>query len=208
MKTWWRSSPPAAGIVPSPSAPTAPWVGYDAAFDVQPGKSWRVFPRQGMVGAKLPPYPAAGTLMTMKISKIETFRVHAGWNSHTFVKVWTDDGLCGIGQAYSAGPDEAVVEVIRDFETWLAGQDPFAIEHLWALMYNGTRFPPGVVVGAAISGIEQALWDIKGKALGVPVYQLLGGKCRDKIKVYQGVYDDTPQLMGEKAAALVKKYGY
>jgi galactonate dehydratase len=144
----------------------------------------------------------------MKISKIETFLMNAGWNNHTFVKIHTDAGIYGIGQAYSAGPDLAVVEVIRDFESWLVGLDPFDIEHLWALMYNGTRFPIGVVVGGAISGIEHALWDIKGKALGVPVYQLLGGKCRDRVRVYQGVHDDSPKLLGEKALALVERYGY
>src|SRR5258708_35708753 len=103
----------------------------------------------------------------MKITAIETFLVNAGWNNHCFVKVHTNEGLYGIGQAYSAGPDQAVVEVIRDFETWLVGQDPFDIEHLWALMYNGTRFPPGVVGCGGISGIEHCLWGIKGEALGV-----------------------------------------
>jgi galactonate dehydratase len=100
------------------------------------------------------------------------------------------------------------VEVIRDFATWLVGQDPRQIEHLWALMYNGSRFPPGVVVGGAISGIEHALWDIKGKALGVPVYELLGGKCRERVRVYQGVYDETPEAIADKALALLQQYGY
>ncbi len=148
----------------------------------------------------------------MKISKIDTFVVNPGWNyyslNYIFVKVHTDDGLYGIGQAYSAGPDQAVVEVIHDFETWLVGQDPRNIEHLWALMYNGSRFPPGVVVAGAISGIEHALWDIKGKALGVPVYELLGGKCRERVRVYQGVYDQTAEGMAERAIALIERYGY
>ena len=148
----------------------------------------------------------------MKISKIDTFVVNPGWNyyslNYIFVKVHTDDGLYGIGQPYSAGPDQAVVEVIHDFETWLVGQDPRNIEHLWALMYNGSRFPPGVVVAGAISGIEHALWDIKGKALGVPVYELLGGKCRERVRVYQGVYDQTAEGMAERATALIERYGY
>ena len=148
----------------------------------------------------------------MKISKIDTFVVNPGWNyyslNYIFVKVHTDDGLYGIGQAYSAGPDQAVVEVIHDFESWLIGQDPRNIEHLWALMYNGSRFPPGVVVAGAISGIEHALWDIKGKALGVPVYELLGGKCRERVRVYQGVYDQTAEGMAERATALIERYGY
>ena len=148
----------------------------------------------------------------MKISKIDTFVVNPGWNyyslNYIFVKVHTDDGLYGIGQAYSAGPDQAVVEVIHDFESWLIGQDPRNIEHLCALMYNGSRFPPGVVVAGAISGIEHALWDIKGKALGVPVYELLGGKCRERVRVYQGVYDQTAEGMAERATALIERYGY
>lgn len=148
----------------------------------------------------------------MKITKIDTWIVNPGWNyyslNYIFLKVHTDEGLYGIGQAYSAGPDEAVVEVIRDFETWLVGLDPRQIEHLWSLMYNGTRFPPGVVVAGAISGIEHALWDIKGKALGVPVYELLGGKCRDKVRVYQGVYDQTAEGTGANAVAVIEQYGY
>jgi len=148
----------------------------------------------------------------MKITRIETLQCNPGWAyyslNYTFVRVHTDEGLCGVGQTYSAGPDEAVVEVIRDFETWLAGQDPFAIEHLWALMYNGTRFPPGVVVSGALSGIEHALWDIKGKALGVPVYQLLGGKCRDRIRVYEGIYDQTTEALAASCAAAVQRHGY
>jgi galactonate dehydratase len=124
------------------------------------------------------------------------------------VRVHTDEGITGIGEAYSAGPNLGVVEVIRDFESWLIGQDPREIERLWHLMYNGSRFPPGVVTGAAISGIEHALWDIKGKALGVPVWELLGGKCRERIRVYQAPGGDTAETMAESAVALVERYKY
>lgn len=144
----------------------------------------------------------------MKISKIETFLVNSGHRNLIFVKVYTDEGVHGIGEAYSAGPDDAVVQVIHDFETWLVGQDPRNVEHLWALMYNGSRFPPGVVVGAAISGIEHALWDIKGKALGVPVYELVGGKCRDRVRVYQAPHGDAPESLAESAVSLIERYGY
>ena len=144
----------------------------------------------------------------MKISAIETFLVHNNWSNFLFVKVHTDEGLHGIGEAYMAGPDEAVVAVIRDFESWLVGRDPCRIERLWALMYNGSRFPIGAVTGAAISGIEHALWDIKGKILGVPVYELLGGKYRDRVRVYHGVYDgDTPEELAEAATRTVERYG-
>ena len=115
----------------------------------------------------------------------------------------TDQGIHGIGEAYSCGPDEATVATINDFKRWLVGQDPRNIEHLWAMMINFTRFPGGLVVNAAISGIEHALWDIHGKAAGLPVYRLLGGKCRDKIRVYQSAGGDEPKAVAEHAQALV-----
>lgn len=138
----------------------------------------------------------------MKISHMCTYLVNAGRN-YVFVKVVTDEGLEGIGEAYSCGPDEAVVATIHDFEEWLVGEDPRHIEFLWQKLYNFTRFPGGLVVNAAISGIEQALWDITAKSLGVPVWRLLGGKCRDFVRVYQGIEAD-PQL----ALRLVEEKGY
>ena len=90
-----------------------------------------------------------------------------------FVKVETDQGIHGVGEAYSCGPDDATAATIADFKRWLVGQDPRNIERLWAMMMNFTRFPGGSVVNAAISGIEHALWDISGKVLGVPVYRSL-----------------------------------
>ena len=82
-------------------------------------------------------------------------------------KVETDQGIHGIGEAYSAGPDEATVATIHDFKRWLVGQDPRNIEHLWAMMYNFTRFPGGLVVNAAISGIEHALVGHRGQGCGL-----------------------------------------
>ena len=119
----------------------------------------------------------------MKITKIETFVVNPGNRNFLFVKVHTDEGIHGIGEAYSCGPDDGTERVIHDFEDWLIGRDPQEVERLWQLMYNGSRFPGGSILNSAISGIEHALWDIKGKALGVPVYQLLGGRCRDRIQL-------------------------
>lgn len=144
----------------------------------------------------------------MKITGIKTYLVHPDHRNLVFVKVCTDEGIDGIGEAYSVGPDEATALVIHDFERWLVGKNPLDIEGLWQLMYNGTRFPGGSVINAAISGIEQALWDIMGKKLKVPVYQLLGGKCRDKVRVYQGAGGSTPQQLAQNAKATVEKYGY
>jgi galactonate dehydratase len=123
----------------------------------------------------------------MKIHDIETYVMNIGGQNRVLLRVLTDDHRHGTGEAYCVGPDEATVQVIRYFKDWLVGQDPRRIEYLWRLLYNGSRFPGGSVINAAISGIEQALWDLKGKALGVPVYELLGGRCRDKVRVYQGI---------------------
>jgi galactonate dehydratase len=123
----------------------------------------------------------------MKIIDLKTFVASIGSQNLVLVKILTDEHLHGIGEPYRVGPDEATVQAIHYFKDWLIGQDPQRIEYLWRLMYNGSRFPGGSVVNAAISGIEHALWDLKGKALGVPVYQLVGGRCRDKVRVYLGV---------------------
>lgn len=144
----------------------------------------------------------------IRITDIKTFLVGIGRRNLLFVKVETDQGIHGIGEAYSCGPDQATIATITDFKSWLVGRDPRDVEHLWALMHNFTRFPGGLVVNAAISGIEHALWDILGKAAGLPVYRLLGGKCRDKVRVYQGARGDEPHTLAEQARALVQKYGY
>ncbi|MEK7408023.1 MAG: galactonate dehydratase [Acidobacteriota bacterium] len=149
-----------------------------------------------------------GSRPGIKITDIKSFLVGAGGRNWIFVKVETDQGIHGIGEAYSCGPDEATVAAINDFKRWLVGQEPRNIEHLWATMYNFTRFPGGSVVNAAISGIEHALWDIAGKAAGLPVYMLLGGKCREKIRVYQSAGGGDPKEVAESARRLVEKYGY
>jgi len=144
----------------------------------------------------------------MKITKIDTFFAHLDHRNLIYVKVHTDEGIHGIGEAYSVGPDNATAMAIHDFEKWLVGQDPNRIEHLWALMYQGSRFPGGSVINSAISGIEHALWDIKGKALGVPVYQLLGGHCRDRIRVYQSPRGSSAEALADDAVRLIEKYHY
>ena len=144
----------------------------------------------------------------MKITKIQTFLVNTGHRNVPFVKVHTDEGIHGVGEAYSCGPDKATAEVISDFEGWLIGRDPRDIEGLWQLMYAGSRFPGGMVLNAAISGIEHALWDIAGKAAGLPVYRLMGGKCRNKVRVYQSPHGNTPEELADNALKLIGTYGY
>lgn len=144
----------------------------------------------------------------IKITDIQTFLVGVGGRNLLFVKVLTDQGIHGVGEAYSVGPDEATVATIHDFKRWLVGQDPRNIEYLWNLMYNFTRFPGGSVINAALSGIDHALWDIAGKAAGLPTYMLLGGKVRDKIRVYQSAGGNEPRQVADNAKMLVQKYGY
>src|SRR5712692_2604717 len=121
-----------------------------------------------------------GTRPAIKITDIKTFLVGVGGRNLLFVKVLTDQGIHGIGEAYSVGPDEATIATINDFKRWLVGMDPRNIEYIWATLYNFTRFPGGSVVNSAIAGIEHALWDISGKAAGLPVYMLLGGRIRER----------------------------
>ena len=145
----------------------------------------------------------------MKITGIETYLVHVVGNRNTpLLRVLTDEGIHGIGEPFSVGPDLAVLKVVEYFAEWLLGRDPMDIEGLWQLMYAGSRFPGGSVLNAAISGIEHALWDIKGKALGTPVYQLVGGKCRDRVRVYQSVGGETPEELAENARKLIDRYHY
>ena len=123
---------------------------------------------------------------TMKITAVKPIIVNDGRN-YTFVKVETDAGIYGLGEAGLGRRALALEETMRAMEPDLVGEDPFRIEHLWQVLYRGGFFPGGVVQSAAVSAIDMALWDIKGKALGVPVYELLGGRVRDRVACYPHV---------------------
>ncbi|MER3438197.1 MAG: hypothetical protein C4346_11740 [Chloroflexota bacterium] len=112
------------------------------------------------------------------------------------VLVRTDDGLTGIGEASLAGRGRGVLGVLDHFRDLLIGKDPGQIEHLWGEMVHGTFWSAGQVVMSAVAGIDLALWDLKGKRLGVPVYELLGGPTRHKVRVYR-------HLRGETVDALI-----
>src|SRR5262249_35766969 len=111
--------------------------------------------------------------------------------------------LYGTGEAYRVGPDLAVEQTIHYLKDWLVGEDPTRIEHLWRVMYNGARFPGGSMLNAAISGIELALWDLKGEIHGVPRSRLIRGPCRDRMRVYRGSGGNTPQAAAEDARRAV-----
>lgn len=120
----------------------------------------------------------------MKITRIFTTLVDANWRNFTFVQIYTDVGLVGLGEATIRSREHAVVGAIEDMASVLIGQDPFQIQAHWQTLYQAFHKRGGVILMAAISGLEIALWDILGQALGVPIYQLLGGKVRDRVRVY------------------------
>lgn len=121
----------------------------------------------------------------MNITGLQTFVVDAGSGNWVFVKVFTDqDGLVGIGEGTVTSKAQTIVASIEEHARFLVGRDPMAIEWLWQAMYRYPRWRGGPVLNSGISAIEMALWDIKGKALGTPVWQLLGGAARDRIRCY------------------------
>ena len=120
----------------------------------------------------------------MKISNIKCYPVWAGERNFVFVVVDTDEGVSGVGEAGITGRELAVIGVIEHFKPLLIGQDPRRIEHIWQMLFRGGFFPAQRIVTSAMAAIDIALWDIKGKSLGVPIYELLGGLVRDKVVCY------------------------
>ena len=120
----------------------------------------------------------------MKITDIKTFHANDGSRNNIFLEIDTDEGITGTGEAYSIGPDRSVIAMIDEMKPWLVDQDPGRIEWLIRRVKNTMRFPLGQVAWSAISGIDLALWDIAGKILDAPIYQLLGGAAKDRIRLY------------------------
>lgn len=121
----------------------------------------------------------------MKITDIKTVVVNAQMRNWVFVKIETDTpGLAGWGEASMEWKTRAVVGAVEDLKPFILGDDPTRIEHLYQKLYRQPFFRPGVIGQSAISGIEQACWDILGKSVGVPVYKLLGGAVRDRVRMY------------------------
>lgn len=121
----------------------------------------------------------------MKIDKIDVLHADAGWRPWTFVKIFTDDGLIGWSECTdSHGSPRGIEGAVKDLSPLLFGQDPRNVNELLWQMHARTRQSPGSVIQKAIGGIENALWDIKAKALGVPVYELFGGRVRAKLPLY------------------------
>ncbi|TPJ33320.1 galactonate dehydratase [Mesorhizobium sp. B2-8-3] len=125
----------------------------------------------------------------MKITALTTYIVPPRW---LFLKIETDAGISGWGEPVVEGKALTVEAAVKELADYLIGKDPRLIEDHWTVMHRGGFYRGGPILMSAIAGIDQALWDIKGKALGVPVHELLGGKLRETIKVYSWIGGDRP----------------
>ncbi|WP_410813332.1 galactonate dehydratase [Micromonospora sp. 067-2] len=140
----------------------------------------------------------------MKITDIDTFQVAPRW---CFVRVGTDEGLVGWGEPVVEGRAATVATAVGELADHLIGADPMRIEDHWQVGVKGGFYRGGPVLASAVAGLDQALWDIAGKALGVPVWQLLGGRVRDRIRVYSWIGGDSPTDVAEHARQRVAQ-GY
>ena len=147
----------------------------------------------------------------MKITKMNLYKVPPRW---LFLEIETDEGITGWGEPVVEGRASIVKTAVEDFSDYLIGKDPMKIEDHWQAMYRGGFYRGGPEVMSAIAGIDQALWDIKGKYYNAPVYDLLGGKCRDKLKVYSWVGGDRPsdllngiQVLKDSGCTAIKMNG-
>lgn len=125
----------------------------------------------------------------MKITAIHCFQVPPRW---LFIKIETDEGICGWGEPVIEGRTQTIAALVKELSDVLLKRNPLNIQDIWQLLYRGGFYRGGPILMSAIAGIDQALWDIKGKYFKTPIYQLLGGPCRKKIKAYAWVGGDQP----------------
>lgn len=132
----------------------------------------------------------------MKITKFETFVVPPRW---LFLKIETDEGIVGWGEPVIEGRAKTVQAAVEELSEYLIGKDPLRIEDHWQMMYRSGFYRGGPILMSAIAGIDQALWDIKGKFYQAPIHDLMGGACRDSVKVYSWIGGDRPSDVGQAA---------
>ncbi|MFE1972254.1 galactonate dehydratase [Streptomyces hygroscopicus] len=137
----------------------------------------------------------------MKITRIETFLAPPRW---MFVRVDTDEGVVGWGEPVVEGRAEPVRAAVEVLAEYLIGQDPMRIEDHWQVMTKGGFYRGGPVLSSAVAGLDQALWDIKGKHYGVPVYQLLGGPVRERVRAYAWIGGDEPEEIRDALTAQIE----
>lgn len=138
----------------------------------------------------------------MKITQLEMFHVRPRW---LFLKMHTDEGLVGWGEPIVEGRARTVEMAVRELESYLIGKDPRRIEHHYQAMRRHAFYRGGPVLDSAISGVEQAMWDIFGKSVGLPIYQLLGGPTRERIRVYAHCGGQTPEEAADRAKQRVRE---
>ena len=146
---------------------------------------------QERVGADAP----VASKEPLKVTRLETFKVKPRW---LFLKVHTNAGIVGLGEPLVEGRAETVAAAVKEIEPYLIGKDPRQVAHHWQAIYRHAFYRGGPILTSALSGIDMALWDIKGKALGVPVYELLGGPTRNRVRVY--AHARTRQAVSEQIA--------
>lgn len=134
----------------------------------------------------------------MKITRVETFLVKP---RYLFLKLHTDSGLIGLGEPVLEGRARTVATAVTELEPYLVGKDPRRVVHHWQAMYRHAFYRGGPILTSALSGVEHALWDLAGKAAGMPIYQMLGGPTRERIRFYKGTGGKDP----EQAAAAVRE---
>ncbi|MFI6364202.1 galactonate dehydratase [Nocardia sp. NPDC050630] len=140
----------------------------------------------------------------MKITALTTYLVAPRW---CFLKIETDEGITGWGEPVVEGRAHTVAAAVDELADYLVGKDPMSIEAHWQVLTKGGFYRGGPILSSAVAGIDQALWDITGKALGVPVWQLLGGAVRDRIRVYSWIGGDRPDDVAQ-AAVERKEQGF
>ncbi|MCW5698619.1 MAG: D-galactonate dehydratase, partial [Rhodospirillales bacterium] len=138
----------------------------------------------------------------MKITKLRTWPVPPRW---LFLKIETDEDIHGWGEPVIEGRAATVEAAVHELADIIVGRDPRRIEDIWNTLYRGGFYRGGPILMSAIAGIDQALWDIKGRALGVPVHELLGGACRQKMRMYCWIGGDRPNDIGRQAREVAAK---
>ena len=144
----------------------------------------------------------------MKITAIKSYMTRCGQRPRVLVKVETDAGLYGWGEAYNHGPDRAIPPIVDYIFAMIGGEDPRRIEYIMLKLYQQFRFPLGALGLAAFSAVDHALWDISAKAAGLPVYMLLGGHARDRVQVYAHLGGKDGQAAAEQALQLNADWGF
>ena len=137
----------------------------------------------------------------MKITRYELFQVPPRW---LFLKIETDEGITGWGEPIIEGRAETVKTAVKELMEYLIGKDPSRIEDHWNMLYRSGFYRGGPILMSAIAGIDQALWDIKGKYFNAPIHELMGGACRDSIRVYSWIGGDRPSDVGKAAKSVVE----